>query len=995
MLRWVLNNFHITQVVTNEPSNTPDSADNSADGPFRKYRVAIWLAALLLAYTLSGFFLVPAALDYWVVEKIRKDLGRETSFEKIQFNPYQLKLQADGFELLDTDGERLLGFDRLRVNFQLSSLFNWAWTFREVSLDGLDLLIERFEPSDSRLTRLAADLEALKTPEEPEEAPKKGLPRLLIADLNLREGEVRIRDHVPENSVALDLGPVNVSIQALNTLPDQSGQQTVTIELQENSSLEWQGSIQLAPVRSEGTLSAKNISLEPALTYLRENFPLDSLEAHLSVSTGYQLAAMADGTWEFALDDTQLSVSDVAITGLSPSTEFFSLRELALAGGRLQFPGKTLAFESAEIDSLMVKTWLNENRQFSLLQFAPAEKAPSQSTVGDAGSIPWSVELQRLQLTNSGSDFSDQSISPPGLVSLSQLSFSAENISNQPASSVPVNLSGQVGSGGAFEVSGNAVILPGFSFEGTAALSDVALQPAQPWLTSLTELLLESGQLGAQLEISLLPDSGLKLAGSSSISNLAVTDTRNDESLLAWQQMDLDRFEWSAEHGGIQLSLLSFTQPYGRFRINEDRSTNVSGLIKDRSAGSAPADSDGAAKPAIVVGGIGIDNGILDFADLSLPLQFATRISDLDGSVSTIDTSSTEPANIRLEGQVDEYGLARIEGSMAVFDPIAHTDVSVEFRNLFMSNLSPYTVKFAGREIDAGKLDLDLGYRIMQGGLEATNSVVLSELELGDEVDSPEAVSLPLDLAVALLKDSDGVIKLDLPLSGDINNPEFEISGVVMQAISTLLTKIVTAPFRLLGSLIGLDSEDLGQFRFLSGRSDLSPPEIEKIQQLQSALQQRPELKVEISGPYNPAIDTPKLQYFRLRDEVYLRIGQQASDQDEAIEMLDDEIRSVLEDLFKERFPQPPLDSIKQNHQDESGIDELAYAGELRDRLLAAESISQTDLETLANKRAEAIRTAFLADGQFSEDRISVAPPVIVESDDDEWVVTELGVATD
>jgi hypothetical protein len=265
---------------------------------------------------------------------------------------------------------------------------------------------------------------------------------------------------------------------------------------------------------------------------------------------------------------------------------------------------------------------------------------------------------------------------------------------------------------------------------------------------------------------------------------------------------------------------------------------------------------------------------------------------------------------------------------------------------------------------------------------------------LGDEVESPGATSLPLDLAVALLKDTEGVIRLDLPVTGDVNNPEFEISGVVMQAIANLLTKIVSAPFRMLGSLIGLDSEDLGRFQFLAGRSDLTPPELEKIQQLQTALQQRPELKVEITGPYDPDIDIAKLQYFRLRDEALSRLGQQATDQDEEIEMLDDEIRSVLENLFEERFPGIPLESVKDRHRTDSGLDQLAYAGDMWNQLLASENITQADLEELATARADAIRTAFLAGGEFSADRISLAAPAQAESGDGEWVTTELGVAT-
>jgi hypothetical protein len=348
-----------------------------------------------------------------------------------------------------------------------------------------------------------------------------------------------------------------------------------------------------------------------------------------------------------------------------------------------------------------------------------------------------------------------------------------------------------------------------------------------------------------------------------------------------------------------------FGQVFGRFVVHEDKSTNVSTLVIEQAGDKGTsAETD---PMNIIIGGIRVDDGSMDFADFSLPLPFATHIDKLNGTISTIATNSTEPANIRLEGQVDEYGLARIEGSMNMLDPIRHTDVSVDFRNLLMPTLSPYTVQFAGREIDEGKLDLGLVYAIEEGQLHGENDVVLSDLVLGEKVDHPDAASLPLGLAVSLLKDADGVIKIDLPVDGDINDPEFRIGGVVWQAVTTLITKIVSAPFRLLGNLIGIDSEDFGQFEFLAGRADLTPPELEKIIQLEEALQKRPELQIEISGVTDKAIDIPAMKLIRLRDIASERLGETMGVQDDQAMMLDEEIRAVVELLFSERFPEVPM----------------------------------------------------------------------------------------
>ena len=422
-----------------------------------------------------------------------------------------------------------------------------------------------------------------------------------------------------------------------------------------------------------------------------------------------------------------------------------------------------------------------------------------------------------------------------------------------------------------------------------------------------------------------------------------------------------------------------------------------------------PAEAPDAAAAAdeppfsLVIGGTTVADGALDFSDLSLPLPFATKVRGLEGFVTTVDTGSAEPARLKLEGQVADYGLARIEGTMTPMDPIQHTNVSMEFRNLLMTDLSPYSAAFAGREIAAGKLDLDLVYRIDAGQLNGANDIVMSDLVLGDKVDSPDAASLPLGLAVALLKDADGVIDLDLPVEGDVNDPEFRIGGVIWKAFTSLITKVVSAPFRLLGNLIGVESEDLGQFRFLAGRSDLTPPEREKVVQLREALQQRPDLSIAVAGAFDPAIDVPALQYNRLRAAVFERIGEEDALPDGEFRMLNEEIRATLEAIFTERFPEVPLDDVKSAHRAQPAddpkaepvLDQLAYAGDLRDRLLAAEQITPQDLEALANARAETVRTAFLENSEFDAGRVVLEAPAAAESEDGEWVVMELGVAVE
>jgi hypothetical protein len=990
-----------------------------------------WVIVVVVLYTVGGFFGVPALVERMTVSAIRDSAGREATLERVRFNPYVLSLQIEGFAVQDTDGAALAGFDRLFVNFQLSSLFRWAWTFREISVDGPYHLVERFAPGDSRLTRLLADLQERAAEPDPA-AQAAGLPRFLVHELNLNEGRLHFRDDVPAESVDLEFGPITVSVRELNTLPDRFGQQSVRVVFPNDSIVTWQGSLSLGPLQSEGSFALEGAHLQQTTAYLKAVLPLQSVEADLTMRTKYGVNEQADGSLHIALDDLEARLADVAVTGLTPSTEFTAFRTLELLGGTLRYPDNILQFSSVRLAEPRLETWLDEAGRLNLLQLLPqappgqdqAESAPADAAAGDA--TGWRMGIQEFVLEGGRIGFEDRSIEPPAALRLQDLGLTVKAISNETGAEFPLTLAAGLEEGGALGFDGGVTVLPALTAQGTLSATAIPLGLAQAYLQQQMNLRIESGTLDSKAELTLRADQSVTAAGAMAIAGLRVDDTIEQQPLVGWERLDIDRFETDTAAASLSISQLQFRKPFGRVVINADRTTNLSGLprVQPTAEGGAAqvaaepavsesiaadttateaAPADAAPAYAIVLGNISVQDGSLDFSDLSLPLPFATRIGALGGTISTVDSRSAEPANVRLEGRVDDYGLARISGGLNLMDPIRATDISMEFRNLLMSNLSPYTVQFAGREIAEGKLDLDLVYRIDDGLMQGDNDIVMSDLVLGDKVEHPGAASLPLGLAVALLKDANGVIDIKLPVEGDVNDPQFRIGGVVWQAFVGLVTKIVSAPFRLLGNLVGAETEDLGRFQFLAGRSDLTPPEMEKIALLQKALRERPELAIEVSGGFVAAVDVPALQYQRLRDAVLERIGEEEAPEGEEIRLLDERLRSALEALFAERFPETSLDTLKAAHtappaedaEAEAVLDKLAYAADLRDRLLASEPIGQAELESLANARAAAIRQAFLAGGEFDASAITVTEPQETESEDGEWVLMELGVAVE
>jgi hypothetical protein len=341
--------------------------------------------------------------------------------------------------------------------------------------------------------------------------------------------------------------------------------------------------------------------------------------------------------------------------------------------------------------------------------------------------------------------------------------------------------------------------------------------------------------------------------------------------------------------------------------------------------------------------------------------------------VAGLGSATDSRATVKLDGQVDEFGSMKVDGSLSAFEPKVFTDLAVLFRNVPMSSLSPYSATFAGRRIMAGTLDLDLSYKIDHSALVGDNKVVLRRLQLGERVDSPGATRLPLDLAIAILSDADGVIDLALPVRGNIDHPEFSYGHLVWQALVTVITKVATAPFRALGALFGGDAEKLDAIAFEPGRDVLRPPEREKLERVRAVLGKRPRLAVTVHGAYDATLDGEALRALRVREELAQRLGiKLRPGEDPGPVALDDvKTQRALEALLTERGGAKILDEVASAWQQSSGKKAeranavLALVGRgagdrgLYDavyrKLVELTPLADAELAALARRRGEAI----------------------------------------
>jgi hypothetical protein len=372
--------------------------------------------------------------------------------------------------------------------------------------------------------------------------------------------------------------------------------------------------------------------------------------------------------------------------------------------------------------------------------------------------------------------------------------------------------------------------------------------------------------------------------------------------------------------------------------------------------------------------------------------------------------------------------------------------VNVVFKNVDMVPTSPYAMKFAGYRIAEGKISLDLQYKIRDGQLEGTNQIVIDNLRLGERVDSPDALKLPLELAIAILKDSDGRIDLGLPVSGDMNDPQFSYGAVIWKAVGTLLTRIVTAPFRALGRLFGGGGgEQLESVTFDAGSDKLAPPEREKLQHVAQALAKRPQLKLSVPAQYSETADGAALRARAVRLEIDRRAGIKLQPGEAAgpLDLGNRAVRSAIRELYAARFGDAALDQQKKAAESAAPVpaagasaagasaagasaagasaasepaakqqqslplwqrvgkmiqgepqvaDATAFYRSLVQQLDAKQPLPEGELARLGTQRADAVLAALKTAG-VDPTRVAAAPPEKTESEAGKPVALKLGLA--
>jgi hypothetical protein len=953
-------------------------------------RLAILALGLVLLYALVGFFLVPYLIKAYAIPAVAEKLKRPVLVKEVELNPFTLSLRLTGFEIRETDQSALLGFDEFFINIQASSLIRRAYVFDTIRLTVPYVSARVFKDGHMNLAELVPPDDGSQ-PDAPAQAEKTTaeIPAIEIGEFEIAQGIVEFRDESKPKPYALDIVPIHIVLKNFHTKPGGDNSYAFTAELGKGETLSWAGTVSLEPIQSSGKLSFSGVKLPGLWQYLHHQFRFDVIDGTVAADAKYALDASVTPI-KFQISQANVKIEKLAVREDGSLDPVITIPALNVEGVDVDVATHEVTVGNIVVERASFTAWLNPDGTVNYQQmFVPMDSVQPPPVVSSASSKPkdekpWAVWLKEITLQDHSIDFEDRTLPTPAQIEVRGFTVKTRDVRIPITKALPIEVGMQLNGSGTVRVNGSVLPNP-FQADVTLALKDIAIRPFQPYFEKFARIDVQSGaiNLDGTMHLATEHPNGplLSYEGNVGVEALSVADRYEGEEVASLQALSLNGVRVTVDPTSASIKEVGLQQPRVHLVVQPDGGLNLGKLAAASS--SAPADEK-PVKPQkaksppvpVTVGVVRLAKAAATFRDESVQPPVQTGLSDLTGTIKGLSSKQLARADVDLTGRVGKVAPLKIAGTINPLSEDAFTDLTITLGGMDLTAESPYSGKYVGYGLSKGKLSLDLKYKVSQKQLEAENKVLVDQLTFGEKVDSPDATSLPVPLAVALLKDRKGRIEIDLPIRGDLNDPDFKYGKAVLSTLLNLLTKIVASPFTLMGKLIpgGGDGEELQFIEFPSGSAMVADEELKKFEALVKGLEERPGLRLEITGTADPVRDRKVLGLQKLKAQLLARWQQGKSVSKEVDLPIVEEERAIKE-LFDQQRSQQPVATPAEGNSKPPTIEAMR-------QLLAADiPVSDSDLRQLAQQRTELIRGQLAGDGKLADERLFLTEVDLTASD--------------
>jgi uncharacterized protein involved in outer membrane biogenesis len=1002
----------------------------------------VWAIAIAVAlvglYALLGFKVAPNIARDQAQAFVREHYQRELAIGAIAIHPFKLQAEVRDLVLPDADGQPMLGFERLFVDFEVSSLWNRAYTFKDVSV--VAPLVRAVVRPDGSLN--LADL-AL-----PEEEPEQPTPSLWIQALKVEGGALRFRDTARPEPFEQDFEDVGFSLLDFRTTPE-GGDFSFAARGSDGGEFEWRGRFALEPViASEGSFRITNLRPPGVGKFLGQAMPARLTRGSISLAGTY--ATKLDDAVELEVTVPQIEVTDLGVRAMTADADWVGIPSLVVSDTHLSLAQQSVRVAKVAVTGLTVDAWMSADGAVNLerLVTMPAASttttpvhelaAPDGASAGAAGAAParpWTLAVGGLEVTGATIAFEDRSLTPATRFDIAPLNARVADVSLDLSRPLPVHLDAVINGQARFDATGSLTPEP-LAASLDIKLAKARMQILQPYVLPVADLTITGGELSVEGKATLASPGRdgpeLAFAGNVAIDGFSSVDNALRQDLVNFRRLELQKLNYTMGPDALSIDRVLVQQPYARLIISAEQVINVAAVLdpqgsaaalaarraaaateaartpaerrrlereraaaekaaereaaKARKAGvAAPASPRAAAPPdtfPIRIREIRVAGGRMNFSDYFVKPNFSAEVHALNGTITGASSAYEARAQVDMGGKLDEFSPVSIKGELQPFGFDRYTDLGLKFENIALPLLNPYSTPLAGYNIAKGKLTTDLHYTIVDRKLDAQHRIRIDQLEWGEATATRGEATLPVKFATSLLKDKDGVIKLDVPVGGTLDDPSFRIGPIVWQIIKNIIVKAVSAPFSLLGSLFA-GAEEAQFVDFAPGEAALDAATAERLGALAKSLVEKPELKLDVPLGALAEIDLPALNERAYRSAVdgavTARFARKAR-QGEPIPAYDtlaaEEKAEVLTALVRQQtgaepvVPEAPAPPEGTPRAEAKALRQAAAIEYLEKTARAGVVAPDTELEKLAAERAAAIERALLGGGELDPTRV-------------------------
>jgi uncharacterized protein involved in outer membrane biogenesis len=994
------------------PGETPARARTIH--PWRPYLIPVGVLALLFAYSIAGFlgaaYLLRTNLQSFVASRYHRNL----QVRELQFNPFTFVIEADGVSLPDADGQPMVSFERLRVVPSLATLWRFAPSFHQILLE--QPAVHAVVRGDGQLNLLDLTKGSATEPSAASKPPEQSM-RLFIDQLQVVEGSGELVDHTRSGPFRQELRSLSFELRDFSTRAGTDNLYELTASSPQGMQLQWRGSLQMQPLASRGSFELTGLPVQTIWAYAGSPLAIAAPPGAIAIQGQYD-AVSTQEAFGVKVDVPELAVSGLKLRPEKADADYIDLPRLELQNTHLDLAAQSLEVGKVISAGGTVSAWRAADGRVNLLDLmqrsamaggaskpAASTPPPASPTSGGSSSAPaWHLSVRDVEVQHLKISVQDRQVTPTASFTLEPLDVHVAGFSSAPDARLDVTVDSTVNGTG--QLTATAQMSSGSD---AAAIKldarGLDLVALQPYIAQQTGMVLLKGQLTSEVNLERKADGALSATGTVRVADLRTVDDASQQDFVRWKDLRIEDIRYASGAEGLRIGRIVARQPYARVIVFPNLTTNVQEILTPKKgqsrAGGTSAPSNGqvqtvsltqppparkerkskdrkvtvaAATPAPVtpfpvsIGDVQIIDASANYTDNWIQPHVAMGIQTLNGSISGLSSAPSSRAKVQLEGKVDRYAPVHIGGQVNLLSAATYSDIKLSFKGLEMTAVTPYSGRFAGYKINKGKLSVDLGYKIENRQLAAEQRFVIDQLQLGDRVESKDAMKLPLRLAVALLKDRNGVIDIGLPMKGSLDDPQFSVGPLVWKAFVNLLEKMVTAPFAALGHLFG-GGEQMNIIEFAPGSAELDASAQDRLKGVIKSLTERPQLELDVPAAFSSDLDRRSLAAARLNQQLAQASGRNRK----AVVPLDESVLSdpvqhlrLLLAAYRSEMKGAEVPASVKAANEAKTKDAATLAPAIRDLeapLIERIQVADTDLQQLGTERAQAIQSELVAGG--------------------------------